>query len=95
LLPLADKLPWTLALYALAALLVLTALVGMRGNPVYAFAVIWGLLGVYAKQSHSQLPGANVAADAALALAFAVCATSLLCGWRYRSPRQDPVRSSA
>jgi hypothetical protein len=95
LLPVANMLPWTLALFVLAALLVLTALVGMRGNWVYAFATIWGLAGVYVKQSHSQLPGANVAADAALALAFVVCATSLLCGWHYRSVRHDPARSNA
>lgn len=95
LLPVADMLPWTLVLFALAALLVLTALVGMRGNWVYALAAIWGLIGVYVKQSHSQMPGANVAAQAALALAFAVGAISLLCSWRYRSPRQDSVRSSA
>lgn len=95
LLPLTNMLPWTLALFVLAALLVLAALVVMRGNAVYAFAAIWGLVGVYVKQSHSQLPGANVAADAALALAFAVCATSLWCSWHYRSRRIDPVRSSA
>jgi hypothetical protein len=95
LLPVADMLPWTLALFALVALLVLTALVGMRGNGAYAFAAIWGLAGVYVKQSHSQLTGANAAADVALALAIAVGATSLLCSWRYRSLRHDPVRSSA
>jgi hypothetical protein len=95
LLPVANMLPWTLALFALAALLVLTALVGMRGNGAYAAAAIWGLVGVYMKQSHSQLPGANVASDVALALAVAVGATSLLCGWRYRRLHQDPVRSSA
>jgi hypothetical protein len=95
LLPVADMLPWTLALFAFAALLVLTALVGMRGNMVYAFAAIWGLAGVYVKQSHSQLPGANVAADVALALAIAIGATSLLCSWRYRSRDLDPVRSGA
>jgi hypothetical protein len=88
-------LPWTLALVALAALLVLTALVGMRGNRAYAFTAIWGLAGVYVKQSHSQLTGANVAANVALALAFAVGATSLLCGWRYRSLRHDPFKPSA
>ncbi|MGH8091584.1 MAG: hypothetical protein ACREO6_09050 [Rudaea sp.] len=95
LLPVDAMLPWTLALFALAALLVLTALVGMRGNLVYAFAAIWGLAGVYVKQSHSHLPGADVAADAALALALAVGATSLSCSWRYRNRRLDPVRSSA
>ncbi len=94
LLSITNMLPWTLALFVLAALLVLTALAGMRGNWAYAFAAIWGLTGVYVKQSHSQLSGANVAANAALALAFAVGATSLWCSWRYRSLRHDPVRSS-
>lgn len=95
LLPVANMLPWTLALFVLTALLVLTALVGMRGNWVYAFAAIWGLAGVYVKQSHSQLLGANAAADAALVLAFGVGAMSLFCSWRYRSVRHDPARSNA
>jgi hypothetical protein len=86
LLPVANMLPWTLALFALAALLVLTALVGMRGNPAYALAVVWGLVGVFVKQNHSPLLGADMAAASALLLAILVGTTSLWCGWRHRNP---------
>ena len=77
LLPLANMLPWTLALFALAAVLALTAVAGMRGNPWYASPVVWGLLGVYARQRESNLAGAHVASWAALALASVVAASSL------------------
>lgn len=70
-------LPWTLVLLALAAVLLTTMLVGMRGNPCYALAAVWGLVGVFAKQQAATLPGANVAAWIALSLAGAVAATSL------------------
>lgn len=77
LLPLADMLPWTLVLFALAAVLVLTAITRMAGNPWYASAVVWGLLGVYARQHGSDLAGAGVAAWTALILAGVVAAWSL------------------
>lgn len=77
LLPLAHMLPWTLALFALAAGLVLTAIARMAGNPWYASAVVWGLLGVYARQHASDLAGAGVAAWTALILAGVVAAWSL------------------
>lgn len=77
LLPLVDMLPWTLALFALAAVLVLTAITRMAGNPWYASAVVWGLLGVYARQHGSDLAGAGVAAWTALILAGVVAAWSL------------------
>lgn len=77
LLPLADMLPWTLALFALAAVLVLTAITRMAGNPWYASAVVWGLLGVYARQHASDLAGAGFAAWTALILAGVVAAWSL------------------
>lgn len=78
-------LPWTLLLFALAAALVLGMLQRMHGNPWYALAVVWGLLGVYAKQSGSDLAGAGVAAWTALALAVAVAAMSL---WRSAGARR-------
>lgn len=45
LLPVAHMLPWTLVLFILAALLVLSAVVRMSGNPWYVLAVVWGLVG--------------------------------------------------
>lgn len=77
LLPVAHMLPWTLALFALAAALVLTTLARMSGNPWYAAAAVWGLIGVYARQRASNLAGADVAAWVALALAGAAAAMSL------------------
>lgn len=87
LLPLAHMLPWTLALFALVALLVLTAITRMAGNPWYASAVVWGLLGVYARQHASDLAGAGVAAWAALILAGVVTACSL---WHSLGMRRQP-----
>jgi len=77
LLSVTHMLPWTLVLFALAAVLVLTAIAGMSGNPWYTAAVAWGLLGVYAKQRLSDLAGAGTAAWVALVLAVAVAAMSL------------------
>lgn len=70
-------LPWTLVLFALTAVLLIAMLVRMRGNVCYAFAAVWGLVGVFAQQHESALAGANVAAWIALALACVVVATSL------------------
>lgn len=72
-----HMLPWTLVLFGLAAALVLTAVTRMRGNPWYALAVLWGLVGVYVKQHGSARDGAGAAAVAALILAVAVAALSL------------------
>ena len=89
-----QMLPWTLVLFAGAALLVLTVVVRLKGNPWYAAAAVWGLVGVYAKQSESALAGASVAAYVALALAGLVAAVALAAWMRARrSP--VPVRLSA
>lgn len=79
LLPVAHMLPWTLVLFALAAALLLAAVSRMSGNPWYALAAVWGLVGVYARQRVSILAGADVAAWVALILAGAVVAVSLWC----------------
>lgn len=93
LLSVAHMLPWTLALFALAAVLVLGMIVGMRGNPWYALAALWGLVGVYAKQRGEVLPGADVAAGVALLLAAAVVAVALGSSWRHRrGAAAQPVR---
>lgn len=88
LLPVAHMLPWTLVLFALAGALVLTAMIRMSGNPWYALAVVWGLVGVYVKQNHSDLAGAPVAAWVAVALATAVTVISL---WMVRRRHTRPA----
>lgn len=85
LLPTTEMLPWTLVLFALAALLVLGMIFSMRGNPWYTLAAVWGLVGVYVKQSGSGLAGAGVAAWVALALAVMVAAMS---AWRSAGARR-------
>ena len=77
-------LPWTLALFALAAMLLLTATARMRGNVWYALAAVWGLVGVFVKQRHSGLEGAGVVAWAALVLAVAMILVSAWCSLRAR-----------
>ena len=80
-------LPWTLVLFALAGVLLLVMVVKLRGNPWYALAAVWGLLGVHAKQQASALPGAGTAAGVAMVLAVLVAVTALAAGalgWRER-----------
>lgn len=74
-----HMLPWTLVLFALAAILLLACIVRMRGNPWYALAAAWGLVGVYAKQHGSELAGGPVAGWTALALAAVVAVLSAWC----------------
>lgn len=93
LLPTRIMLPWTLVLFALAAALLLVVLIKLRGNPWYALAAVWGLLGVYARQQASALPGAGVAAAVALSLAVLVVVTTLIIGlshWQARERESEP-----
>ncbi len=93
LLPTQAMLPWTLVLFALAAALLLTVLIKLRGNPWYALAAVWGLLGVHARQQASPLPGANSAALVALSLAVLVVLTTLIIGlshWQARQLEKEP-----
>ncbi|SEK25596.1 hypothetical protein SAMN05216359_101197 [Roseateles sp. YR242] len=83
LLPTADQLPWTLVLWALAALLLLVAIARLH-QPMsawpalaYVVAVVWGLVGVYVKQTRNDLAGAQTSAWIALALAGVVVAQTL------------------
>ena len=76
-----HMLPWTLVLFAVAGVLLVGAMAAMRGNPWYALAAVWGLLGVWAKQHASALPGAGVAAWIALGLALVVVAAVPLTGF--------------
>lgn len=93
LLPTANMLPWTLVLFALAGVLLLAVLLRLRGNPWYALAATWGLLGVYAKQQASELPGASTSALVALVLAVLVVVTALVAGWQAR--RTSHARDAA
>jgi hypothetical protein len=78
LLPTGAMLGWGLPLLAAAAAVLLIGNRRMRGNAAFAFAGIWGLIGVYVKQSESGLPGAATAAAAAALLAAVL---ALQTGW--------------
>lgn len=69
LLPTGQMLPWSLVLFAAAAALLLIVNHRMHGNVDYAGAAVWGLIAVYVKQSGWDVPGANVAAWVAIAIA--------------------------
>jgi hypothetical protein len=69
LLPSVAMLTWSLVLFALAAALLLALNARMYGNAPFVAAAFWGLVGVYVKQSAAPLPGADVAAWVALAIA--------------------------
>ena len=88
LLSVSHMLPWTLLLFALTAVLVLTVIARLRGNPWYTVAVLWGLIGVYVKQHTSTLDGAASAAAVAMVLAVAALVMSLWQLWRARAPNE-------
>lgn len=83
-----HMLAWTLVLFALAGGLLAFVLIKLRGNPWYALAAVWGLVGVYVGQRHSSLPGAETAASVALALAV-LLAVLAMAAYRHGS-RQSP-----
>ena len=72
-----DMLWWSLALLAAAVLLLLACNRRMRGNLAFAFAGIWGLVGVYMKQSGSELAGATTVAVTAAVAACLLLAQAL------------------
>lgn len=96
LLPTTDQLPWTLVLWALAGLLVLVANARLHrpgaGLAVlgYAAAALWGLVGVYVKQSASTMAGAQASAWIAIVLAVLLVAQTL---WLRLRNRRLPGRS--
>ena len=69
LLPTAQMLSWSLVVFTAAAALLLFVNHHMHGNIDYAGAAVWGLVAVYVKQSGWDVPGANVAAWVAIAIA--------------------------
>ena len=83
-LPANDMLDWSLALFALAATLLLWMNARMRGNVDYAGAAAWGLVAVYVKQSGWDLPGAATAAWVALAVAVLLVLQTAWLRWRWR-----------
>ena len=99
LLPTVDQLPWTLVLWALAALLLLVANARLHapgtGPAALAFAAaaVWGLVGVYLKQRASPMAGADTSAWVALGLAAALVAQTVWLRLRPSGP-DSPSRSS-
>jgi hypothetical protein len=84
LLPTDNMLGWSVALFVLAAVLLLVLNQRMLGNLAYAAAAVWALVAVYMKQSANDLPGANTAAWIAIALAVLIVVQTI---WlRLRSP---------
>jgi hypothetical protein len=63
----------------------------MRGNPWYALAALWGLVGVCEKQRSAGLAGAEAAASVALLLAVAVLLVALLAMLRHRRAATSPT----
>ena len=80
--PADRQLPWSLALFALAAAMLLVLNQRMRGNVAYAAAALWGLAAVYVKQSGHALAGADTAAWTALAIAVLLVVQTALLRWR-------------
>ena len=72
-----DMLGWSLLLLLSAVLLLLACNRRMRGNAAFAFAGIWGLAGVYVKQSGSELAGAGTVATVAAVAACLLLAQAL------------------
>ncbi len=85
LLPTDDMLGWSLGLFVLAAVMLLTLNQRMRGNLAYAAAAVWALAAVYVKQSASDLAGAQTAAWIAIALAALVVAQTVWLRLRTRT----------
>ena len=83
LLPTGQMLTWSLVLFAAAAALLLFLNQRMRGNIDYAGAAIWGLAAVYVKQSGWDIPGADVAAWVAVAIAVVLAAQTFWLRSRY------------
>lgn len=87
-----HMLPWSLAVFAIAALFLLVANSRMRGNIDYAGAAVWGLAAVYVKQSGWDLPGADIAAWVAAGVAVVLVAQT---AWlRIRNPGELLPNSS-
>ena len=78
-----HQLPWSLILFALAALMLLMVNLRMRGNIDYVIAALWALIAVYVQQSGSSLPGAQTAAWVAIAIAVVLLLQTIMLRRRY------------
>lgn len=67
-------LPWSLALWALAGVLLLAMNRRLRGHLAYPAAAVWGLAGVVVQQTGNGQAGAGISAFVAAGLAAAVLA---------------------
>ena len=72
-----NMLPWTLVLFAAAAVLLLLANRRMRGNLPFVAAALWALAAVYVKQSQAVLAGADTAAWVAVGVAIVLAAQTV------------------
>ena len=88
------QLPWSLVLFALAALVLLMVNLRMRGNLDYVVAALWALVAVYVKQSDSGMAGAQTAAWVAIAIAVVLALQTVLLRRRYAGGLlPNPVRA--
>lgn len=78
-----DMLPWSLVLFALAALMLLMVNLRMRGNIDYVIAALWALIAVYVKQSDSGQAGSQTAAWVALAIAAVLVLQTVMLRRKY------------
>jgi hypothetical protein len=90
LLPSTNMLPWSIALFAAAAALLLGANRLMGGNPAYAAVALWGLAAVYVEQSQAAAAGAEAAAWVAVAIGALLAAQTV---WLRARQRAHPTMS--
>jgi len=96
--PVDRQLPWSLALYAVAAIVLLALNHRMRGNVVYAAAALWALVAVYVRQSGHELPGADTSAWVAILIAVVLIVQTAMLrlrhpgGWVPEPATRVPVR---
>ena len=76
--PTDRQLPWTLALWAAATVVLLALNQRMRGNLVYVAAALWALVAVYVRQSEHELPGAEVSAWVAVGVAVLLAVQTVM-----------------
>lgn len=98
LMPVDRQLPWSLGLYAVAAVVLVALNHRMRGNLVYAAAALWALVAVYVRQSEHALPGAETSAWVALLIALVLIVQTAVLrlrnpgGWVPAAGRRVPLR---
>ena len=81
--PSAKTYGWSLAIFGLAALMLLMVNLRMRGNIDYVVAALWALVAVYVKQSGSDMAGAQTAAWVAIGIAVVLALQTVLLRRKY------------